>query len=259
MFCFMIFAVFNCSNDITEALPAEIAIRGVTESPVLDNASTQTISFSGYTWYVKSGIAIGPGPNNWNESNVMVDEEGRLHLKITFSSATSRWECAEIWTTSSLGFGTYEWAIEGSLDLHHDLVLGLFNYRPEEAGQKATEIDIEISKWGVAGYSNILNYAVWPPDEISDEDHWSGDFPVTIPYESTKHMFAWSSKKLSFKSMNEAGKVISSIKYAPLNPSKQIPQGTAPVHINLWVYKGKSSTLSQTEPVEIVVSSFRKY
>jgi len=41
----------------------------------------QAIEFSGYTWEVRSGTG-GPGPNTFVASNVLVDANGYLHLKI---------------------------------------------------------------------------------------------------------------------------------------------------------------------------------
>lgn len=36
----------------------------------IDNATATTIKFSGYTWNVKSGSHLGPGPNFWSRNNV---------------------------------------------------------------------------------------------------------------------------------------------------------------------------------------------
>ncbi len=57
-------------------------------------AQATTLHFSGYDWTVKSGNDLGPGPCNWNESNVWVDAGGALHLKI--SNVDGAWSEVEI-------------------------------------------------------------------------------------------------------------------------------------------------------------------
>src|SRR5271154_382432 len=88
----------------------------------------QTISWQGYTWTVKSGTGLGPGPNNWSTNNVFVDANGYLHLQINYNAATGTWECAEV-NGPNLGFGTYQWQVSGRPDLFDpQVVLGLFSY-----------------------------------------------------------------------------------------------------------------------------------
>src|SRR6516164_6649968 len=67
--------------------------------------ASETIRLSGYDWVVKSGTHEGPGPNNWNENSVWVDEDRYLHLKLT--QRGDRWYCAEVLTKDRLGFGRY--------------------------------------------------------------------------------------------------------------------------------------------------------
>ena len=40
------------------------------------NANAKTLTFAGEQWVVKNGVAA-PGPNNWSEDNVWVDELGQ--------------------------------------------------------------------------------------------------------------------------------------------------------------------------------------
>src|ERR1700744_2244632 len=80
-------------------------------------ARAQTLVWQGHTWNVRSAEGSGPGPNNWNSTNAFVDARGWLHLLITASSGSPNgYDCAELYTTDSLGFGTYQWQIEGRLD-----------------------------------------------------------------------------------------------------------------------------------------------
>src|SRR5438067_10871709 len=89
-------------------------------------AATRTISFSGYSWAVKSSHGkVGPGPNSFSSSsqNVWVDGQGRVHLAITRSR--NRWYCAEVLATRSFGYGTYTFTLDSPVDaLHPNVTLG---------------------------------------------------------------------------------------------------------------------------------------
>src|SRR5579862_9347753 len=90
-------------------------------------AAPVTIDWKGYTWTVKQGSGLGPGPNNWDPANVSIDSNGYLHLRI--SNSGSGWTCAEV-QTKALGFGTYQWQVEGPIDtIDKNVVLGLFGYK----------------------------------------------------------------------------------------------------------------------------------
>lgn len=133
------------------------------------SAQAATISWKGHTWNVTSGGMAGVCQGN--PANVSVDANGYLHLKITKSGTT--WTAAEIFSTDKIGFGTYQWQIEGPSDkLDKNVVLGLFPYGPEaglgESGNN--EIDIEFARWGNTSYPNG-NYTIWPPTGTTTGSH----------------------------------------------------------------------------------------
>ena len=67
------------------------------------SVQAQALHWQGYTWTIKSGSGLGPGPNNWNPTNCFVDANGYLHLLITAdTNSPNGWDCAELYTTSSL-------------------------------------------------------------------------------------------------------------------------------------------------------------
>jgi len=142
------------------------------------NASSpaKTLRFAGYDWVAKSATHEGPGPNNWNENNVWVDQGGYLHLKLTKQG--DRWYCAEVLTKDRLGFGRYQFWVVGRLDrLDPNVVLGLFNYPTPDVGPDGTnEIDIEFAQWGKPE-APIGNYTVWPAREgsaaLASDSPWS--------------------------------------------------------------------------------------
>src|SRR5689334_18830286 len=100
-------------------------------------SQNSTIRFSGYTWYVRNAGSGGPGPNNWSPSNVSVDVFGNLHMRITNNNGA--WYTSEIYTTQRLGFGRYQFWVNGRVDrLDPNVVLGLFHYPTPDVGPDGT-------------------------------------------------------------------------------------------------------------------------
>ena len=123
----------------------------------------RTIAFSGYTWQVKSSTdVVGPGPNYFSDSgaNVWVDQQGRLHLKLT--SSKGRWYCAEVVNMQSLGRGRYGFELDSAVNaLDPNVVLGLFTWSDDPAYANR-ELDVEFSRWGNAADPTNAQYVVQP-------------------------------------------------------------------------------------------------
>jgi hypothetical protein len=227
----------------------------------IKNRITQTLSFSNYTWYVKSGTAT-PGPNCWSPNNAYVDSIGRLHLKITFNTITQKWECAEVWTTESLGFGTYEWFVNGQIDkLDKNVVVGFFNYPALYTIPDATnEIDIEFAKWGVETNKGG-NFTVWPAMLLSGYTNKTYHFKISLSNPKTTQRFIWSPSSVlfqTFKGWNiDDDSLISKRYFNKKNQTFLIPQTVEPVHLNLWLFKGMPP--ANNTPVEIIIDRFQKY
>jgi hypothetical protein len=214
-----------------------------------------TIQFCGYDWAVRSGRG-GPGPNQWEESNVWVDDSGALHLKI--SERDKKWTCAEVTMQKRLGFGQYEFQIKGAIDrLDDNVVLGLFNYPPRDVGPGAThEIDIECARWGEAK-NPMGNYTVWPVEKGLKQQ--SKSFPFTLDNGESTHRFTWSKSQILFQSLRgartEDGEEFSRWIFRPDEVSRNISQQPMPVHLNFWLFKGREPKNSQQ--VEVVIERFR--
>jgi hypothetical protein len=217
----------------------------------------QTISWQGYTWTIKSGSGLGPGPNKWNPANCFVDANGYLHLLITAdSSSPNGWDCAELSTTNALGFGTYQWQIESALDAFDPwVVLGLFPYLGPDGNN---EIDIEYSRWSHAANSNDW-WTVYP-DSGKKIGQKAYNFSLSGTYTTSR--FTWSSSGIhywlmgGFQPVKTTTNVIHSWNYTPPTPSKNIPQNALPLHMNLWLFKGHAPTNGL--PVEVIIHSFTK-
>src|SRR3954468_12669098 len=116
-------------------------------------ASAATLSWKGHTWQVTSGGMAGVCQGN--PANVTIDASGYLHFRISNTQGT--WTASEIFTTDKLGFGTYQWQVDGPIDTYDkNVVLGLFPYGPAAGigGDGTNEIDIEYARWGRASGPN---------------------------------------------------------------------------------------------------------
>lgn len=216
-----------------------------------------TINWQGYTWNVKSGAGLGPGPNTWNGSNVAIDANGLLHLKI--SKVQTKWTCAEV-STVALGYGTYQFQVIGSIDAFDPyVVLGLFPY----AGPDGTnEIDMEFSRWGKtkASAPNGI-WTVYPNDAQGVIGSSPFSFALSEGNYTTARM-TWTPSSVTYwlmgghQPVGTTTNVINTWTYAPANPQHSIPQTAMPLHINLWLFQGRAPLNGR--PVEVVISSFTK-
>ncbi|CAF4153154.1 unnamed protein product [Rotaria sordida] len=214
-----------------------------------------TINWAGYQWTVRNAQNSGPGPNNWSSNNVWLDNDNNLHLKLSYSSTTG-WTCAEVYTNVVFSYGTYRWFIEGAIDkLDPNVVLGLFTYQGLDG---TNEIDIEAARWGQkkARASNLF-YTVYPKILGNTQPVSTGTL-ISLQGTYTTHQFTWTSQKISFQSQH--GFQISpnpNIFFSYQTPDSfesSVPNGTAPVHMNLWAFQGKPPMNGQE--VEIIIHGF---
>lgn len=220
------------------AIPMPAAARPAPSGPT-------TIGFSGYTWTVKEhNRKIGPGPNFFSASNVWVDANGYLHLRI--SQSGRKWTTAEVIGNASLGYGTYTWRLAPVPTLDPNVVLGLFTWNdaPDYAHR---EIDFELARWGNAADPTNAQYVVQPWDAPDHEYRWS--LPANVG--ATIHSFTWAPGRVDFRSTTAAGTLLQAWSY--IGTDVPIPGGENP-RMNLWLFRGAAPTDGQ--PVEIVIESF---
>jgi hypothetical protein len=235
-------------------LGATLLVSLLVQTPAM--AQKQTLTFSGHEWEVKSGSALGPGPNAWEPANVWVDSKGWLHLKI--ARKDGKWTCAEVGTTKRFGFGTYEFQLVGRIDqLDRNVVLGLFNYPPRDVGTDAThEIDIEFARWGLENAPNG-NYTVWPARKEAKQTSETFRFTLTDP--NTTHRFHWQPQSLLFESLRGRGTKRTDLfqrwRFEPADFADRISQQPMPVLLNLWLFRGNAPT--DGKEVEIILRRFQ--
>ena len=213
------------------------------------------LRFSGCDWWVKASPGqVGPGPNYFSDStnNVWVDTLGQLHLRITHRS--NLWQCAEIVSERTFGNGSYRFELAtAAAALDPNAVLGLFTWSDDPAFAHR-EIDVEISRWGLAGQSNNAQFVVQPYDAAQHLARYG----VPAGVSNSTHLFNWETNRVVFQSLiggyasiPAAGDVISN-----WTSSADIPQtGDENVRINLWLMKGMTPT--QGQEVEVIIKSFQ--
>lgn len=225
--------------------PAPTVTPSPTPAPPGGDPNATTIAWSGLAWTIKrSSGAVGPGPNVFTASNVWVDANGYLHLRIS-KDAKGRWTCAEI-VGPNLGYGTYSFELGSRVDtLDPNAVLGLFTWSdlPDYAYR---EIDIEFARWGWAGDPTNAQYVVQPWDAADHLRRYTT--PATVPQ---THRFAWREGRVDFSS-DAAGSPIAAYTYA--GTDVPVPGGDVRPRLNLWLYGGTAPATGST--VEVVIRSF---
>jgi MYXO-CTERM domain-containing protein len=218
-------------------------------------ADAATLAWKGHTWQLTSGGMAGVCQGD--PKNVTVDANDYLHLRI--SNGTTGWTASELFTTDRLGFGTYQWQVDGPIDSYDkNVVLGFFPYGPAAGiGADGTnEIDIEYSRWGQASGPNgdWTNY----PASGTTIGELSYTFSLASATLSTSR-FVWSSASIAdallsgLQPVDGTTGLIKSWTYAPANPTVNIPQQPLPLGMNLWCF---DSPPSDGKPIEIVSRDF---
>jgi len=185
-----------------------------------------------------AGVALG------DPANVTIDADGYLHLR--FVQQNGKWTAAELFTIEDLGFGTYQWIVEGNVyAMDPTTVLGLFTYGPtHHVGTDAEdEIDIEFSQWNKTCQPCNADFTVYPatghrkPKGVSA---WEDNFKVSGGTLTTASM-EWFPDHIVFTLMNGAqpiGKTDDVIKNETYkSDATNIPPVVAPVGINVWCFK----------------------
>jgi len=235
-----IFLFFNACNDETDSV-------------IPEGNGERIISFSGYNWVVNSSnsLKIGPGPNYFSdsESNVWVDSDGCLHLKITYRNG--HWYCSKVTLQKSYGYNKYVFYVASRVDqLDKNVVGGLFTYRNDEE-----EIDIEFSKWGL-DENKDAQFAVQPTTHTGNKER----FYLNLEDNNSTCLFNWQKNKIEFAAFyghqldSPANKFIDEWSYTG---SDIPPDKDERVKINLWLFRGNPP--SDNKEAEMVIKGFEIY
>jgi hypothetical protein len=217
--------------------------KGVPAAPIV----SKVIHFGGYDWSVRNAASDRGGqPNSYDPSNVWTDENGYLHLRM--EEHDGLWTCAEVSLTRSLGYGSYIFVVHDTGHFGPSAALGLYTNDDFRTDDIPGELDIELSRWGIADNKNA-QYVVQPfyvPENVSR---------FTAPAGVLTHMLRWESGRASFKTVRGSG-----IGSGTATISEHIFTSGVPtpaketVHMGLYSYR-PTKTSSQ-QPVEVVIEKF---
>jgi len=210
------------------------------QAPQKVSHTSTSLQWSGYDWIVRGGNGT-PGPCAWTPSNVSVDDQHRLHVKIAKLGDT--WYCSELHTQMATGYGTYTWKIASDLrGLDPAAVLGLFTYDPMGVIDNS-EVDVEVAKWNQPSDPNNAGFAI-QPSEI-DPAHRQLRFRVGAPPYTAK--LTWAPQGVALSVTDGDGKTTDFVGFPPRAPAQ-----TTQALIDLWLFHGTAPARSN----EVVLSSF---
>src|ERR1051326_1813486 len=178
----------------------------------LQCAEAQAIRWAGHSWKVTSGGMAGGAPGD--PGNVEFTPGGYVHLQM--ARRDGKWTAAELFTTDDMGFGTYQWVIEGDVyNMDQTTVLGLFTYGPtHQVGTDAeNEIDIEFSQWNKTCHGCNADFTVYPstgnrkPNGVSA---WEDNFYVSGESLTSARM-EWKPDRIVFTLMRGAHPIRSTV------------------------------------------------
>jgi hypothetical protein len=220
----------------------------------------QTLNWMGHTWNETNGGMAGV--IRAKPSNIFVDSNGYLHLRITEQGRT--YTGSEMFTQDNMGFGTYQWQIDGNNIYAMDppVVLGLFPYGAANGIGKdgENEIDIEFSNWNGAYNPTPINadFTDYPSTghrRQRGQPEWEDDFNIKARPRYTTARMVWSSDRIIFTVMDGLVPIKETEHVLKLDVYKgntvKIPQDAIPVGMNLWCFQKKPK-----HTWEIVVRNF---
>lgn len=227
-------------------IAAAVASLGLGVTSASGRARVQ-LNWMGHDWTVTQGRMAGVAPGR--SSNVSVDPDGHLRLAITRSGR--RVTAGELFSNDDMGFGTYQWEIEGPIDrMDPHAVLGLFPYGPEHGVGRdgENEIDVEFSKWGntLCGGACNADFTVYPSTGNGATGPTEHDYSVDLGGGSlVTARIVWRSTGITETVMSGleppgvTQNVLQSWTYEPSDYLARIPQQALPVGMNLWSFKRK--------------------
>jgi hypothetical protein len=215
------------------------------------------LRFSGHTWVRRnSPYPGGPSDNCFSPENAAVDEQGRLHLRLTFARCADedRPVGGEVSLARSLGYGEYRIHTTGRVDaLHLEAVLGMFTWDPDGEPWHR-EMDTELSRWGEPAGPNA-QFVIQPFSVAGNRER----FTIVLAEDESDLTFLlhWTPGRAAFAAYR--GHHLGTPPPGELVHQKEFTSGV-PVpgaerfRLNLWRYC--AAACGAIEPQEVVVAYF---
>ena len=228
---------------------------------VAGSGGGNVLSWMGHNWNMTTGGMAGVIQGK--SSNIFVDASGYLHLRITKTGTT--WTGSEMFTQDNMGFGTYQWQIQGSNIYAMDppVVFGVFPYGPANniGADAENELDVEFSNWNGDFKPQLVNmdFTDYPSTGNRKADgsgSFEDDFQTSSAPALTTVRIQWSSTQVIstvMSGLQPIGTTANVIKQDTFNGNTiTVPQDAIPVGMNLWCWNAKP-----THTWEIIVQNFQ--
>ena len=202
----------------------------------------RSVSFSGYEWEVRNAPSDRGGSNVYDERNVSVDAQGRLHLRLT--RRDGRWTGAEVSLGRSLGYGTYVFVTSDTSQMDPSAVLGLLTWDDGGAEQNHRELDVEISRWGDSRNDNA-QFVVQPYYVPANVRRFAA------PAGRLTHTLRWTPGAAAFRTTTDDGRTVAAHEFTSGVP---VPGNE---RVRMHVYAFGFSSRSVRDEVEVAVEKFQ--
>ena len=224
-----------------DSLPQPNAdVLAVTAVPGAAQPPSPVIQFSGYKWRLRDAPSGRGGRNVYSPSNIGVDENGAMHLRI--SKTESDWSCAETSLVRNLGYGTYELVVRDLEGLEPAAVFSMFTYDYASGAQHNREMSVEISRWGDSAKKNA-QYLVQPYYVAANVHRFN------VPPGVLTFSLEWQRDRAAFRTKRGAAIVAEHV-FTSSVPSP----GIESMRMALYIYRKAEVKLQQ--PMEVVVERF---
>jgi hypothetical protein len=196
--------------------------------------------FSGYPWRLRDAPSSRGGQNVYSPSNISVDEQGAMRLRI--AKTEKDWSCAEASMTRSLGYGTYEFVVRGLDTLEPAAVFGMFTYDYASGALHNREMNIEISRWGDPMKKNA-QYVLQPYYVAANVHRFN------VPAGTLTFSLRWERDRTTFRTLRGSTNVSEHV-FTEGVPSP----GIESIRVVLYIYR--EAVVKLQHPMEVVIERF---
>jgi hypothetical protein len=203
--------------------------------------------FSSYDWNVRQiGSDRYGTPHEYRMSNVSLDAQGYLHLRVT--RETDKWTCAEVALRNGLGYGRYDLVVSEVEKLEPATVFDVFTSDEAGTDENHREMNTQLARWGDPDGMNA-EFSVQPYYRPANNYRYSAP---KVPLMLTLY---WESGRAKFDTSRVSGSGRNGRGIAEHTFTSEIPGAPSEsVHLNLCVFDyGK---MRETSDAEVVVRSF---
>jgi hypothetical protein len=215
-------------------------ILAVAVVPGAERPPSPVVDFSGYPWRLRDAPSSRGGQNVYSPSNISVDEQGAMRLRI--SKTEKDWSCAEASLTRNFGYGTYEFVVRGLEMLEPAAVFGMFTYDYASGTLHNREMNIEISRWGDPAKKNA-QYVLQPYYVAANVHRFNA------PAGTLTFSLRWEEGRATFRTKRGSTDVSEHVFTAGV-PSP----GIESIRVVLYVYRAAREKLQH--PMEVVIERF---